>query len=132
MDWTLHLHPAAAAAAVIAGIAIEAACRASLARRPPAGNAPRPAIAWGLGFSAAAVSALVMAEVLARLGIGSLTGGAVGGLALGAGLYAAPRLAEGGWRAPHDPALIAWHLAQFGVMGAVIGGLSYMVSSRDS
>ena len=103
---------------------MEAACRAGLARLRPAGSIARTAIAWGLGFSAVALSALVMAEVLARLGIGSWEGGAAGGLALGAGFYAAPRLAEGDRRAPHDPALIAWRLAQFGIMGAVIGGLN--------
>ena len=103
---------------------MEAACRASLARRRPPSSAPHAVIAWGLGFSAAAASALVMAEVLARLDIGSWAGGAVGGAALGAALYAAPRLSESGWRAPHDFALIAWRLAQFGVMGAVIGRLN--------
>lgn len=123
MDLALHFHPAAAAAAIIAGAMMDAACRASLARRQAA-KALRVAGGWILGFGLTAVSALLMAEVLARLGIGSLSGGALGGLALGAGLYAAPRLAESCWRAPRDPALIAWRLAQFGVMGAVIGGLN--------
>ena len=119
MDLSLHLHPAAAAAAAIAGAVMEAACRASLPRRQSGLLG-----AWGLGFVFAAASALVMAEVLARLGIGSWAGGAVGGLALGAGFYVAPRLAEGCRRAPHDFALLTCRLAQFGIMGAVIGGLS--------
>ena len=123
MDLSPHLHPAAATAAVIAAVAMEAVCRASMARRQEL--APRRMLgAWGLGLGFAAASAVVMAEVLSRLGIGSWGGGAVGGLALGAGFYAAPRLNEGGWRAPHDLALVACRLAQFAVMGAVIGGLS--------
>lgn len=105
---------------------MEAACRAGMVgRRVAAPHGLRRALGvWGLGFAGAAVSAVVMAEVLARLGIGSWDGGAVGGLALGAGFYATPRLGEGGWRAPHDLALVACRLAQFAVMGAVIGGLS--------
>ena len=105
---------------------MEAACRAGMARRREAAqHGMRRALGvWGLGFAYAAVSAVVMAEVLARLGIGSWGGGAIGGLALGAGLYAAPRLGEVGLRAPHDLTLLACRLAQFGVMGAVIGGLS--------
>lgn len=120
----LHLHPAAATAAVIIGAVTEVACSASLAHRRPSGGAVRTTLTWGLGIGATALAALVMAEIFARLGIGSASGGAVGGLALGTGFYAAPRLAEGDRRAPHDPALIAWRLAQFGIMGAVIGGLN--------
>ena len=123
MDLSPHLHPAAATAAVIAAVVMEALCRASMARRQ--GAAPQRMLsAWGLGLVFAAASAVVMAEVLARLGIGSWDGGAVGGLALGAGFYAAPGLGEGGWRAPYGLALVACRLAQFAVMGAVIGGLS--------
>ena len=119
----LHLHPAAATAAVIIGAVTEVACSASLAHRRLSGGTVRT-LPWGLGIGATALSALVMAEIFARLGIGSASGGAVGGLALGTGFYAAPRLAEGDRRAPHDLALVACRLAQFAVMGAVIGGLS--------
>ncbi len=116
MDLALHLHPAAAATAALAGGVLEAVFRR-------AGCYPRlRARAWVPGVFSVVVVALILAEALARLGIGSFAGGALGGLALGA-LYAAPRLTEGGWPAPDGLLPAACRLAQFALMGAAIGGL---------
>ncbi len=129
MDLTPHLHPAAAAAAALAGYALDALCRTT--RRPgnagKAGDGPAQTWAlryWAYGLFSTLVSALVLAEVLARLGIGSFVGGALGGLALSLGLYAVPRLADGAGPATRHSLLpIACRAAQFTLMGAVIGGL---------